>query len=122
MLTNAIVFAMAEEYWFQEGCFISEWSNTHLDPECSIARARVLPGHTTKWHKLTDTTERYAILSGIGKVELVGAPAKIVNVSDVVVIPPNIPQRITNVGEEDLLFLAICTPRFTQECYQEIPE
>jgi mannose-6-phosphate isomerase-like protein (cupin superfamily) len=28
-------------------------------------------------------------------------------------------QRVTNTGEEDLVFLAICTPRFRPENYRE---
>jgi hypothetical protein len=29
--------------------------------------------------------------------------------------------RITNVGDEDLLFLCICTPRFVQNAYVSEP-
>jgi hypothetical protein len=32
-------------------------------------------------------------------------------------IPANMPQRITNVGEVDLVFLALCNPRFVQSAY-----
>jgi len=41
-------------------------------------------------------------------------------VGDVVVIPSLCPQRITNIGNEDLVFLAICTPRFTQKIYENM--
>ena len=32
------------------------------------------------------------------------------------------PQRIAALGGEDLVFLAVCTPRFTPECYQTEPD
>ncbi len=111
---------MREEYWFDEGCFISEWSNTENDPACSIARARVLPGQTTQWHSLTGVVERYAILSGSGWVEVGNLQGCQVNAGDVVVIPAGTRQRISNNGKEDLVFLAICTPRFTKQCYRPL--
>ncbi|MDR2970944.1 MAG: hypothetical protein LBU83_03310 [Bacteroidales bacterium] len=40
-----------------------------------------------------------------------------VTVGDVIVIPEGISQRIKNVGNCDLVFYCICTPRFTQEQY-----
>ncbi len=39
---------------------------------------------------------------------------------DVVLIPPGRRQRITCLGDEDLIFLAICTPRFRPETYEDI--
>jgi hypothetical protein len=50
------------EYWFREGCYITEWSNSDTNPGVSIARARVEPGRTTRWHRLDAITERYVIL------------------------------------------------------------
>jgi mannose-6-phosphate isomerase-like protein (cupin superfamily) len=38
----------------------------------------------------------------------------------VVVIPPLVRQRVTNVGQGDLIFLAICTPRFRRENYEDV--
>lgn len=105
------------EYAFIEGCGILECWNDPDDPQASIARARVAPGVTTRWHALTDVTERYLLLSGIGDVEIGDTAPRRVRAGDIVVIPPGVRQRITNVGMEDLLFYAICTPRFTPECY-----
>ena len=101
-----------------EGCHIWEIHNHPADPELSVARARVLPGITTRWHRLNGVTERYMIQKGQGRVELGGEPARNVGPGDVVVIPPGVDQRITNTGEVDLVFLAVCTPRFTPESYQ----
>lgn len=107
----------ALEYAFVEGCAILECWNSADDPQASIARARVAPGVTTRWHALNGVTERYLILSGIGEVEVGAEAPERVRAGDVVVIPPGVRQRITNAGDEDLLFYAICTPRFTPTCY-----
>ena len=110
----------ADEYYFDEGCFILELSNSPADPNMSIARARVKAGVTTKLHRLKGVVERYVILSGNGKVEVAECEPQQVSVGDVVVIPSLCPQRITNIGTEDLVFLAICTPRFTQKIYENM--
>ncbi len=110
-----------QEYFFKsEGCYITELSNSEADPDLSIAKARVTPGVTTAWHRLNNTTERYCILSGVGRVEVGDDVPKDVSVGDVVIIPPMQRQRITNVGSEDLIFLALCTPRFQFENYENL--
>ena len=108
------------EYFFAEGCFILELSNTQDDPEASIARARVEPGVTTRLHRLKDITERYVIIEGCGRVEIGDSLIKNVLPGDVVIIPPHCPQQITNTGETDLIFLAFCTPHFTIEAYEDL--
>lgn len=109
---------LGREYYISEGCHIVELSNTPDDPEVSIARARVEPGVTTLWHRLAKTGERYYIVDGRGRVEIGELPAQEVNPGDVVIIPPMCRQRITNIGSTDLVFLAICTPRFTPDNYE----
>ena len=106
------------EFLIPEGCHIVELSNTGSDEDVSIARARVEPGVTTEVHWLEDTWERYVILEGSGEVELEGGPWESVAQSDVVLIPPGCKQRIRNSGPNDLIFLAICSPRFTPDCYR----
>lgn len=108
------------EYYAAERCFINELSNIEADPEASIARCRVLPGVTTRWHRLRGITERYVLVSGKGRVEAGDLPAQDVGPCDVVLIPPGRRQRITNTGTEDLIFLAVCTPRFHPEAYEDI--
>ena len=111
---------LEEEFLTPERCFITELSNTSDDPDVSIARARVEPGVTTCWHRLTDTAERYYILSGAAKVEIDELPPHDVNAGDIVLIPPMCRQRITNTGADDLVFLAICSPRFSDAVYEDI--
>ena len=85
----------------------------------SIARARVESGVTTRWHRVTDTLERYVILDGVGRMEIGDFPPQEVQAGDVVMIPPSVRQRIANVGPADLVFLAICTPRYQPGAYQD---
>lgn len=108
------------EFWTPELCYITELSNSANDPETSIARARVQPGVTTRWHRLNGITERYVIMEGTGRVEVGSLAPKEVGPGDVVLIPPACRQRISNIGTQDLIFLAICTPRFRQEVYEDI--
>jgi mannose-6-phosphate isomerase-like protein (cupin superfamily) len=110
-------FDPAAEYFFDEGCFITELSNTTDDLALSIARARVEPGQTTQWHYLRGVTERYVILEGTGKVEVGDLEAQLVTTGDIVIIPPGERQRIENTGEGSLIFLALCTPRFEESIY-----
>ena len=108
---------LEDEYFFDEGCHIIEVSNSEDDPQLSVARARVEPGVTTKWHSLTEITERYVIVEGTGKVEVGNMAPCPVTAGDVVIIPPGERQRITNTGDDDLVFLAVCTPRFEVSKY-----
>lgn len=113
---------LSSEYYFDEGCYISELSNSNDDSQLSIARARVEQGVTTKLHRLTATIERYVILEGEGLVEINGLEPQKLGINDVVIIPPNCAQKITNTGSADLVFLAICSPRFKSEVYKSIQE
>ncbi|MGB7389146.1 MAG: cupin domain-containing protein [Pseudomonas neustonica] len=108
------------EYYFVEGCFITELSNSEQDPAVSVARARVPVGGTTRWHALKEVVERYLIEAGQGEVELGELPPQKVAPGDMVLIPAGCAQRIRNTGEEQLLFLAICSPRFQPDCYQDL--
>lgn len=116
-MTHIKAYHPENEYFFVEGCYINELSNGSGDPDVSIARARVTPGVTTQWHRLNNTTERYVILAGEGEVEIGDCAAKKVKTGDVVIIPPQTRQRIRNSGEQDLVFLAICSPRFHEKNY-----
>ena len=113
---------LKEEFYTSEKCYITELSNTPDDPDVSIVRARVESGVTTRWHRLKGTSERYFIISGRGLVEIGEHPPKEVTAGDIVLITPMCRQRITNIGAEDLVFLAICSPRFSQDVYEDIDD
>lgn len=104
-----------EEYYFEERCHIKELLNTPEWPDISIAQARVEIGVTTVLHQL-EGGEIYYILQGEGLVNIDGQMAKVTS-GDVIPIRPNQKQQITNTGKGDLLFLAICSPKFTPAAY-----
>ncbi len=110
----------AAEFSTPELCFINELSNSANDPDTSIARARVAPGITTRWHRLKNTAERYIVLEGRGRMEVGDLPPQEISPGDVVLIPPFCRQRIANISQQDLIFLAICTPRFRPEAYEDV--
>ncbi|MFK7890324.1 MAG: cupin domain-containing protein [Granulosicoccus sp.] len=113
----SIVSSIDKEEFFlaSEGCYVTELCNSEADFAVSIARIRVRPGDTTNWHRLKNTVERYYIVSGCGLVEVGDAPARTVLPGDVVIISAMERQRISNEGEVDLVFLAICSPRFEEK-------
>ena len=120
-MTPAILRYQAEKrYSTEERCDINELSNGGADPDLSIAQAIVAPGVTTAWHCVVDTLERYVLISGSGRVEVGELPPAEVGVGDVVIIPPGVRQRIRNSGSGDLIFLAICSPRFAQRNYRDL--
>lgn len=120
--TQPLVYAAPEsaEFWIDEGCFIVEHWNHPDDPALSIARARVPVGVRTRRHRLIGIVERYVILAGSGRLDVAGLAPQDVTVGDVVYIPADTMQCIENTGAVDLVFLALCTPRFRPELYQDL--
>ena len=108
------------EFYTPERCHITEIFNQHPNPEVSIAQARVEAGVTTANHQLRGTAEWYYILSGRGEMFLSGVSAGHVSPGTVVHIPADTPQYIRNSGQEDLVFLCICVPRFQADKYEEM--
>jgi mannose-6-phosphate isomerase-like protein (cupin superfamily) len=98
----------AVEFETNERCHITEIANDPGDEFVSIARARV---------ELDRISERYIIVSGQGLVEVDDLEPIDVLPGDVVRIPADIAQRITNTGKGDLIFYAVCAPRFRQDSY-----
>ena len=106
------------EYYTEERCHILELHNDEADPGVSLARARVEPGVTTRWHAVAGTVERYLIISGTGVAEVGDNEPLELSSGDSLVIPAGIRQRIRNTGDDDLIFHCICTPRFEWGNYQ----
>lgn len=108
-----------KEFPTEERCHIIELLHNHTEEPFSIARARVEPKVTTAWHFLKNTTEYYYILSGKGLMEIGNKDVFSVFPGDLVTIPRGEAQRISNPDfEEDLIFLAICSPAFKDENYE----
>ena len=111
----------SSEFLIPERCHIIEIMNQR-GIHFSIARARVEPGITTALHKVKGTTEAYYILRGTGTVQSGNELKGNVGPGDVVMFPPDASQTITNTGKEDLIFLAICYPRFVQDAYVQLED
>jgi len=109
----------ATEVWTAERCYITELLNNDSQPEVSLARTRVEPGVTTQLHQLS-VFEWYVIESGQGLMRVGDETPVPVAPGDTVTIPKHTAQQITNVGPEDLIFLCICVPRFSQDCYTSL--
>ena len=117
--TSVRPYNSGAEYLTDERCYINEYLNEG-EAGLSIARARVEPGVTTAWHLLHGIVERYVILDGRGRMEIGDEPAVDVYPGDTIVIPAGVRQRIGNVGPDDLVFLCLCTPGFTPDCYRAL--
>ncbi len=110
-----------EERLTDERCHILETWNQPDDPDLSVARARVEPGVATRWHRLIGIAERYLIVEGEGLAQVEGMAPQALGVGDLLYIPAGRVQRITNTGHRNLIFYALCTPRFVHEAYKEVP-
>lgn len=108
-----------DELWTTERCYITELLNSDDQPDVSLARTRVEPGVTTQLHRLS-VFEWYVIESGHGLMRVGDEAPFAVAAGDTVAIPKDTAQQITNSGHEDLLFLCLCTPKFSQECYTSL--
>ncbi len=114
-------FNKDSEFYTPERCYITEMHNNDTDKDSSVARARVMPGVTTQLHALKDTDERYVILSGEGFVEVGSDFSANVGPLDVVYIPKDVSQRITNTSKDtDLIFICVCSPRFQVNSYIDL--
>ncbi len=109
----------SEEVWTTERCYITELMNHAASPEVSIARTRVEKSVHTQLHTLT-VAEWYIIETGQGLMSVGDDEPYQVGAGDVVSIPSGLPQRILNNGEDDLIFLCVCTPRFEMDTYTSL--
>ncbi len=110
----------AAEFPTRERCHILELLNRPETPDLSVARCRVEPGVTTELHALTGTAEIYVLLEGTGLMEDGAGTWQPVGPMDCVEIRAGAPQRIRNTGAGDLLFLALCRPRFEPPAYEPL--
>ena len=117
-LTIILPGFFGKEYLLRdEGCQILELVNTEAEPAYSVARARIMAGAATKKHTLIETTEWYLVLKGRGRLFTGAEAEREVGPGSLTRIPPGVSQFIVNTGKSELVFLVICRPRFTMECY-----
>ena len=80
----------------------------------SLAEATVYPGQSTVRHIHTTFEEIYYILKGKGIMQ-VGDEESEVGPGDAIGHLAGVPHKITNIGDEPLVFFCICTPHYTHE-------
>ena len=107
------------EFWTAERCYITELLNDVEQPEVSLARARVEPGATTQLHALS-VAEWYVLEQGQGLMQVGNGVPFAVREGDTIAVPKDTAQRVTNTGRGDLVFLCVCVPKFSQECYTSL--
>lgn len=113
---------LSAEFPTRERCHITELMNFAAMPDLSVARCRVEPGVTTELHHLTGTAEIYVIVAGTGEMDDGRDHWQPLAPMDCVAIPAGSAQRIRNTGSGDLLFLALCRPRFAPDSYVPLEE
>ena len=79
----------------------------------SLAHAKVLPGRTTKPHRLKNS-EVYYIIDGRGLMHIDKESFE-VSAGCAVYMPPNAVQYIENMSDSDLNFLCIVDPAWRKE-------
>lgn len=79
----------------------------------SVAYAVIKRGKSSRLHKHTISEESYYILQGQAHMS-VGDEEAILEPGQSVLIPAKTPHQISNLGEEDLEFLAFCVPAWEQ--------
>ncbi len=117
-----IASKQSDEFYTEERCHIIELLNDEASPQLSMARCRVEAGVITQLHALEQTEETYFIENGSGVMDDGEGNLIEVGIGDSVKIAKNYPQCIRNTGENDLVFLAICRPRFLPECYLSLED
>ena len=80
----------------------------------SLAEATVWPGGETAEHFHRASEEIYHFVSGAGRMRL-GSQEAPVSAGDSVVIPPGVPHKLWNEGEEPLVLLCCCAPPYSHE-------
>ena len=81
----------------------------------SLAQIVIPPGKASLKHFHPTVEESYYILSGSARMEI-DAEAAILNPGDSIVILPEQVHRITNIGESNVVLLAVCVPPWTLDC------
>jgi mannose-6-phosphate isomerase-like protein (cupin superfamily) len=80
----------------------------------SLAEVTIGPGAGSLEHYHRHTEEVYYLLKGQAQLT-VGDETRMVGAGDTIVIPPGTRHKIVNVGEGELIMLAVCAPAWRPE-------
>lgn len=103
------------EFTANDGCRIREVLHPKNDPlelPYSLAVARVEAGKRTYKHRLRET-EVYYILAGSGRMHI-DEGSREVTADDAILIPPGTVQWIENTGTDELRFIALVNPPWSE--------
>jgi mannose-6-phosphate isomerase-like protein (cupin superfamily) len=92
---------------------IMDLSNSPVE-NLSLAEATVNPGSKSRLHLHTRSEEIYYLLQGKGRIYIEGKSREVARF-DAILIPPGTKHYIENVGQEDLIFLCLCSPPYTHQ-------
>jgi len=81
----------------------------------SVAQITLPAGIASARHYHPTAEESYIVLKGVAHIE-VGDETHPAQIGELIAIPPMKPHQIINRGEEDVVFLAICSPAWTPDC------
>jgi len=87
--------------------------NDNIDLGFSLAHAIIKVGESSLPHQLSHS-ETYFFLSGKGQM-FIGDEQAEVEKGDMVYVPPQIDQSVQNTGTEDLVFICIVSPPWSEE-------
>ena len=80
----------------------------------SLAEATVDPGGETAEHFHPHTEEIYYFVGGAGRMRL-GEQEDVIAAGACVVIPPGVPHKLWNTGDEALVLLCCCVPAYSDD-------
>jgi mannose-6-phosphate isomerase-like protein (cupin superfamily) len=86
-------------------------NNDSLDIGYSLAEARIEPGQSSLIHSLK-SSELYYVLDGEGII-YIDTESRSIKKGDLVMVPADSTQSVTNNGKNDLIFLCIVEPFWT---------
>lgn len=87
----------------------------------SLARVLITPGNASQAHYHWKSEESYLILSGTATLNINGQVYRL-NPGEAVLIEPHEVHKISNQGDEDLIFLAVCVPAWHQDDSFDVDE
>jgi mannose-6-phosphate isomerase-like protein (cupin superfamily) len=105
-VTNRVSRDNAEHYTW--GGICDGW---HLlkSPGLSVIQERVPPGGTEVTHYHERAQQFFFVLSGQATLEIAGKPL-VLTEQQGVTVPANVPHRLSNESDHDVLFLVISAP------------
>ena len=126
---KGVSFGQNEDSPWYRASFLAQGTSLKTEDDVSVQDVALLQfidkdGDITwgyiDWNYSDAEFAEFYIMSGTGRVEVGALPPQELGAGDIVLIPPMCRQRITSIGSDDLIFLAICTPPFSQEVYEEL--